>query len=555
MKLRISIIKFCNILLLFLVSKDRLLKHAGITAEDATRMEFAQIQITSRVRTNSALKRHALGWFAAAATLSISACGVREEPTDASDQNTVQAQSDVFLNEASSVSDGLGGGARDVDSDQTTTTTESDVAAGVPAGDDQTTIDNPADDTETGATNPPDNSDPAANSFKLLRTDKINLVEGDPAGGEALVSVERGVNHNRPIQFSVSAPNDTSATSGLSVQFRPAEIEAGVLSSTLNLRLDIAPLPRLAQSITLVVTANDGSNELETDLLINITPVAAPDVYLLAGGTNMVGRSQPGSVEASSGQQDAPDSRIQQLRVEFGSDGVAEDSSISFARDPLHDSTTPIDLPTATVGLGLSFAKAALADTTQNIILVPAALAESAFCGSGITGWQSLPERGNTILFDRAMLRLNRTLSLSGGIFRGILWHQGDADATQACASTYGESLMQLVSDIRTDADPDLRGEAARRPDATIAFVAGTLARGADERGDFSMPDSSREQIDTFLRNAELDIPFSSTALLDDLVPSNGYPCGANNCADLGAAALRETGVRYYSALRAAAGR
>ncbi|MFK7859504.1 MAG: hypothetical protein AB8B64_11795 [Granulosicoccus sp.] len=39
-----------------------------------------------------------------------------------------------------------------------------------------------------------------------------------------------------------------------------------------------------------------------------------------------------------------------------------------------------------------------------------------------VTNEQAL---GNTALFERALLRVNKTLLDTGGILRGILWHQG----------------------------------------------------------------------------------------------------------------------------------
>ncbi len=50
-------------------------------------------------------------------------------------------------------------------------------------------------------------------------------------------------------------------------------------------------------------------------------------------------------------------------------------------------------------------------------------------------------------------------------------------------------------------------------------------------------------------RNVANLAPHSNVVLIDDLLPSNGYPCGEASCIHLGAAAVRETGARSHDAL------
>ena len=121
------------------------------------------------------------------------------------------------------------------------------------------------------------------------------------------------------------------------------------------------------------------------------------------------------------------------------------------ALDPLHEPLGPdgTGKDDAYIGPGLSFAKAALANTDASIVLVPAAWSGSEFClnedATPLGGWNAVepdePALSNTLMFDRAVVRVNEALEISGGILRGILWHQGETDATEECAPLYHDNL------------------------------------------------------------------------------------------------------------------
>jgi len=53
-------------------------------------------------------------------------------------------------------------------------------------------------------------------------------------------------------------------------------------------------------------------------------------------------------------------------------------------------------------------------------------------------------------LFDRAVARTNETLRLTGGILRGILWHQGETDARDE--QYYTDALYTLIYSLRNEA-------------------------------------------------------------------------------------------------------
>ena len=209
--------------------------------------------------------------------------------------------------------------------------------------------------------------------------------------------------------------------------------------------------------------------------------------------------------------------------------------------------------------MGLSFAKSALPATTRNIVLVPAAWSGSGFCtDSSIDGhWNSSetgnPLLGNTLLFDRALVRVNATLEQTGGILRGIIWHQGEADSNASCAPFYQQNLISMVEAFRSRINQDVRGSDARGLQANIPFILGTRSRGSDERGDFSSLDDAKTIVDNVHRNIPTLVPFSGVIDSDDLIPANGFRCGEGSCIHYGAGSLREMGVRAYEALVRAA--
>lgn len=344
------------------------------------------------------------------------------------------------------------------------------------------------------------------------------------------------------------------------------------------------------QQRSLTITANDGETISELEVLLNIRPTSARDIYLLVGQSNMVGFSEFNAKDISAGGADERHPSIKQLNV-TANDTVTFDTVSRFgdpaaqiafpdfvlAEDPLHTSKDPsLDSKVGTqVGLGLSFAKRALVnDGTHEIILVPAAWSSTGFCNTGaflssITnaptfiaagalGWNAFAKDdstfGGTTLFNRAVLRANLAIQRSGGILRGILWHQGESDSDNVtCAAAYAENLATLASELRTRIIPDARGVAARGASSDVPFIAGTMSRGSDFRGDFSFISDSKQQVDETHRNigAQGVIPFYGIALLDDITPGNGYPCGEGSCVHFGSEAYREMGNRYYQELEA----
>ena len=402
-----------------------------------------------------------------------------------------------------------------------------------------------------------------------------NLREGDSAGIQIPVSLSRQAGFNGTVALSVEGEGGFN-TSLVGMNFSDDELVSDEIQSTLSLSLDIDVLPISAQQRRFTITARNGDVTDTVSVTVAVTPVERDDIYLLVGQSNMVGFSEQGAKQAGAGQADAVDLRIRQLNVtanersRFVSPADFSSASVNVAapfivsaEDPLHVPVDPDSLAKEgdTIGLGLTFAKQALNGTTRNVVLVPAAWAGTGFCGgtSLDAQWNATtptnPSLGNTLLFDRALSRVNSAILETGGILRGILWLQGEADVSADCAPSYEQNLVNLVEQFRSRIEVDARGPSARGIDASIPFVAGTLSRGSDSRGDFSSPSSDELVVDSVLRSISSLVPYSDVSLHDDLVPSNGFPCGTGSCIHFGSDALREMGVRYFDALlRAGAG-
>lgn len=418
---------------------------------------------------------------------------------------------------------------------------------------------------------------PPTGDFELQATQQDwVIVEGDDAGLHIPVSLIRENGHSAPVTLSFSGVT-TADEAFLSSSFTHITLNVGADESEAVLTLAIADLPLLAQQREFLVTASDGQNKDDMPLTITVEPVNAPDVYLLVGQSNMVGFSGDGTRQAGLGGEDEPHPRIKQLNVSKNDRQTlfltAEDftstmlnvvmPNITGAEDPLHVPRDPSNTSGKNleyIGLGLSFAKKAIDHTTRDIILVPAAWSGSAFCTNptGPNGqWNSQasdnPNLGNTWLFDRAITRANLALQSTGGILRGILWHQGESDINDRCAPLYSENLERLVYKFRQNIQADRRGSELRQPDSNIPFIVGTMSKGIDDRGDYSTFPPSKQVVDLVHRNLPNQVPSVGLSVHDDLIPANGYPCGNSFCVHFGPDALREMGRRYYDALLSAA--
>jgi hypothetical protein len=148
-------------------------------------------------------------------------------------------------------------------------------------------------------------------------------------------------------------------------------------------------------------------------------------LFLLAGQSNMAGRGEV-----------TPADTIGNPHIlRLNRDGEWE-----MAKDPIH-----FDKDVAGVGPGMAFAKEMLRhDTTMVIGLIPCAAG-----GSSVDNWlfDKYWEQTQSYPWNNALLRTR--LAMKSGTLTGILWHQGEADATTEKLVDYEEKLIRLVQKFR----------------------------------------------------------------------------------------------------------
>ena len=162
------------------------------------------------------------------------------------------------------------------------------------------------------------------------------------------------------------------------------------------------------------------------------TPVTPParglfHIYLLMGQSNMAGRGALGP------QVDNP--RVLTLN---------SDGQWVVARDPLHAKIGGVE---PGVGPGVPFANAMLeAHPEVTIGLIPCAVG-----GSPLRRWV----KGGD-LYEAAITRAKAAAEI--GVVMGVLWHQGETDATKrGNAESYEARLTTMFGDLRQDlGDPEL---------------------------------------------------------------------------------------------------
>ncbi|WP_240500140.1 sialate O-acetylesterase [Sphingomonas montana] len=161
---------------------------------------------------------------------------------------------------------------------------------------------------------------------------------------------------------------------------------------------------------------------------------AAPDVYVLAGQSNMSGRGAITDLHLRD--------RIADPRIRlYGNDGQWR-----TALDPLDDATGQIDTVSAdkqaAVGPGLPFARAMRRTATHPIALVPCAKG-----GTSIGRWK--PAQDRATLYGSCVARVRE----AGGHLAGLLWYQGESDAEKSLGEALGwtAAFVEMAGAFRHD--------------------------------------------------------------------------------------------------------
>ncbi len=197
-------------------------------------------------------------------------------------------------------------------------------------------------------------------------------------------------------------------------------------------------------------------------LLCGVALAQDKQLFLLIGQSNMAGR---GLIEA------------QDKEIIPGIFMLNKEMAWVPAVDPLH-----FDKPAmAGVGLGRTFAKTLQwANPGASIGLIPAA-----FGGTSLDEWKPGDK-----LYGDAIHRTHE--AMKSGKLRGILWHQGEADAgTEQHVNSYRERFANLVQHLRQDLNaPEVpvivgelgefqKGKFTRELNEQLALIPFTVPRSA----------------------------------------------------------------------------
>ena len=155
-------------------------------------------------------------------------------------------------------------------------------------------------------------------------------------------------------------------------------------------------------------------------------PSANYDLYLLIGQSNMAGR---GTIEA---QDTVTDPNVFMLNKE---------NKWVPAKSPLH-----FDKPMAGTGLGLIFGKTLAQKSKRQIGLIPCAVG-----GTSISQWMpnAYDKVTNTHPYDDAIRRTK--IALQNGQLKGILWHQGEGDASKERVPLYEQRFDSLLLNLQKE--------------------------------------------------------------------------------------------------------
>lgn len=175
-------------------------------------------------------------------------------------------------------------------------------------------------------------------------------------------------------------------------------------------------------------------------------------IYILAGQSNMAGR---GIVE--------PQDTVENVRILT----LNREGDWEIAKDPIH-----YDKVGAGVGPGLSFAREMLKNEDKDVVigLIPCAAG-----GSSVSVWLNDEYWSQTRTFPYNNMLLRTKLALKDGSLKGVLWHQGESDASQENAIHYKERLTLLIHNLRTNFGMP-----------NLVFIAGELPETCSENAQFN---------------------------------------------------------------------
>lgn len=231
---------------------------------------------------------------------------------------------------------------------------------------------------------------------------------------------------------------------------------------------------------------------------VKTNPNVKYDLYLLIGQSNMAGR---GNIEAQDTITDPNVFMLNKAEIWVP------------AKSPLH-----FDKSVAGTGLGLTFGKSMAKESKRKVGLIPCAVG-----GTSISMWRAgaYDKVTKTHPYDDAIRRTK--VALKNGELKGILWHQGEGDASKEKAARYEQRFDSLMLNLQNDLSLDI---------SSIPVVVGELGQFYCERN------SGGKEINLILKH------IAETHKNRSLVSSKGL-VHKGDSVHFDAASQRELGKRY----------
>lgn len=281
--------------------------------------------------------------------------------------------------------------------------------------------------------------------------------------GQYLKSFDKNV-----LTHSIYLPHTTTAVPVITV----AAHASGAVATITNAS-NITGTTSAEKTTVIRVVSQDGTITSTYNIVFEVLP--SLDLFLCIGQSNMAGAA---ALDGTKGDYNTVDNAFL-----FNSD-----NSFEVAKNGMNRYANVLTSTTQYYGLTYEFAKKVTSQTNKKIGLVV-----NARGGSSIELWDKAGTDAGDTLYAKTMIRALE--AQKWGRYKGILWHQGEANRTTV--DTYQAQLVQLVANLRTDLnEPDL------------LFVAGQIGQWRTDNAPFNNLIST---ISSFITN-------SGCALSDGLV-------------------------------------
>jgi len=298
--------------------------------------------------------------------------------------------------------------------------------------------------------------------------------------------------------YTYYLPYTATVTPVINVVKHVDEASVTVMDAT-----DITSDEKTQRTTVIEVTSQNGEQKAKYNVEFNVLPEL--DLFLCIGQSNMAGAAK---LEADKGDLDF----VQNAYLLNGN------NKFEAARNGMNRYANVLTATTEYYGLTHAFAKKLASKINK-----PIGLIVNARGGSSIQLWEKGGTDAGDTLYTKTMERAIE--AQAWGTYKGILWHQGEANRTNHETIGYMNLLNDLATNLRTDLGV-----------SDLFFVAGEIGQWRSDNAPFN----------TMLRTIEQNIENSTYVVSDDLVNITNL---ADNDSHFNRQGLITLGERYADAV------